>query len=371
VRICSLLAGAVLLAACRKGGEPEDQPSAVPVRVAQVARGDIARIVDLAGTLEPPPGFDVKLAPTVAGRLGQVLVADGDQVRAGQALARLDAIPLRDAVQQAEAQLSQARAQASNAATKLSRARQAVTAGVAPQQEADDAALQDQSARAAVRTAQAAVSIARNQLARSELKAPFDGVVVRVAAAAGELVDPSKMVIEVARIESLELRAPVAPSQATLLRAGQPATVETEAQPGVRFPGQVVAVTSVVDPATGSALVRIRVPNEKRVLRANVAGRCRVVVDVHKGALVVPRDAIVGGPDGPGVELVEQDKAKRVPVTLGYEDGERVEVLTGPSENQPIIVQGAYAIPDGTPVAPQREKADASPPETRPPKGKP
>ncbi len=365
MRICNALASAVLLAACRNANEAQEQPAAVPVRIAIVARSDIARLVDLAGTLEPPPGFDVKLAPIVAGRLAQVLVTEGDRVRAGQTLARLDGTPLRDAVQQAEAQLAQAQAQASNAATKLSRARQAVAAGVAAQQEADDASLQDQSARAAVRTAQAALSIANNQLARSELKAPFDGVVAKVSAAAGEPVDPSKMVVEVAHIESLELRAPVAPSQAALLRAGQPATVETEAQPGMRFLGEVIAVASVIDPATGSALVRIRVPNGQRILRANVVGRARVVVDLHRAALVVPKDAIVGGPDGPGVEFVESGKAKRVAVTTGYEDGEQVEILAGISENQPIIVQGAYGIPDGTPVQPQGEKPDAGPAETR------
>src|SRR5262249_18366878 len=239
-------------------------------------------------------------------------------------------------------QLAQARAQESNAATRLARARQAFAAGVAAQQEVDDAALQAESAKAAVRTAQAGLSTARNQLSRGELKAPFDGVVAKVTAAAGEPVDPSKMVVEVARIDVLELRAPIAPSQAAALRPGQPATIESEAQPGMRFPGEVIAVASVVDPATGAALVRIRVPNQEGLLRANVVGRARVVVDVHRAALLVPKPAIVGGPDGPGVEIVDQDKAQRVPVKTGYDDGHRVEVLDGVSEGQAIIIQGAY-----------------------------
>jgi RND family efflux transporter MFP subunit len=373
VRICSALACAVLLSACRKAEESQDQPAAVPVRVAKVARSDIARVVDLAGTLEPPPGFDVKLGTIVAGRLAQVLVTEGDRVREGQVLARLDPTPLRDAVRQAEAQLSQAKAQAANAATRLSRARQAFAAGVAAQQEVDDGGLQDESARAAVRTAEAALSTARNQLARGELRAPFDGVVARVGAAAGEPVDPSKMVVEVARVEVLELRAPVAPSQAASLRAGQPATVETEAQPGMRLPGEVSAVASVVDPATGSALVRVRVANGEGLLRANATGRGRVVIDVHQAALVVPKPAIVGGPDGPGVEVVENDKAKRVAVRTGYDDGERVEVLAGLAEGQLIIVQGAYAVPDGTPVHARPDKEDAGPSEVQgtPAKGQP
>jgi membrane fusion protein (multidrug efflux system) len=172
------------------------------------------------------------------------------------------------------------------------------------------------------------------------------------------------MIVEVARIDVLELRAPVSPSQAALLRQGQPATIETEAQPGLRFVGKVTAVGSVVDPLTGAAPVRIRVVNEQGALRANVVGRGRVVVDVHKGALLVPKAAVVAGPDGPGLEVVEDGKAKRVAVTTGYDDGERVEVLTGVAESQPIIVQGAYAIPDDTRVQAQPEGADAGSSET-------
>jgi membrane fusion protein (multidrug efflux system) len=171
------------------------------------------------------------------------------------------------------------------------------------------------------------------------------------------------MVVEVARVDVLELRAPVAPAQAALLRAGQEASVETEAQPGRRFPAQVTAISPVVDPTTGAALARVRVSNQEGTLRANAVGRGRVVVDVHKAALVVPKPAIVGGPEGPGVELVEQGKAKRVPVQTGYGDGERVEVLSGVTENQQVIVQGAFAIPDGTPVQPQ-DPATSRPSET-------
>lgn len=364
MRTSRLIACALFLCACRKADEAQDQPAAIPVRLSRPTRGDIARLVDLAGTLEPVPGFDVKMGSIVAGRLAEVLVSEGDRVRAGALLARLDPTPLRDALRQAEAQLAQARAQAQNAATRLSRAREAFAAGVAAQQEVDDAALQVQSAQAAVRTAQAASSTARNQLDRGDLKAPFDGVVAKVGAAAGEPIDPSKMVVEVARIEVLELHAPVAPAKAALLRPGQEAYVETETLPGARFVGQVIAVGSVVDPATGAALVRIRVPNANGALRANVAARGHVTVDVHRGALLVPRPALVGGPEGPGVEVVEDGKARRVPVTTGYEDGESVEVLRGLAGDQQIIVQGAYAIPDGTPVQPQ-QAPDAATSETR------
>jgi RND family efflux transporter MFP subunit len=348
VRTCSLLA--VLLVACHKGAaEAPEQAQPLAVRVAVVARGDIARNVEVAGTLEPPPGLDVKLAPLIPGRLAQVLVAEGDKVRKDQPLARLEATPLRDSLAQAEAQLSQARAQAANASTKLSRAVQAFDAGVAAGQEVDDARLVEASGRASVHAAEAAVSTARNQLARSELRAPFDGVVAKIFAASGEPVDSSKTVVEVARTEVLELRAAVSPQLGGVLRPGQRAVLDQGTE------GVVLAVAPVVDAATGSLLVRIRVPNEGGTLKANSVARAKITVDVHRGALFVPKAAVVGSGETSAVTIVEQGKAKSVPVKLGYDDGERVEILEGLEAGNQAVVQGGYAVPDGTPVAAEQE----------------
>ena len=351
-----LLATALLAPACKKAEAPEEAP-AVPVRVAKVARGDVARAVEVAGDLQPPPGFDVKLAPLQPGRLAQVLVAEGDKVKSGQILARLDGTPLRDAAAQAEAQVAQARAQASNAATKLSRAQQAFTAGVAAGQEVDDAKAADESARATLKTAQAQLSTARNQQERGDLRAPFDGVVAKISAAAGEPVDPSKPVVEVARVQVLELRAPVAAALAMLLRAGQRAVLETDALPGLKFDALVLAVAPVVDATTGAALVRVRVDNKAGTLKANTVAHARVEADVHRGVLVVPHEALVGG----AVETVEDGKAKRVDVKVGYEDAGLAEIISGISEGQQVIVQGAYALPDGTRVKAEEPAKDAGP----------
>lgn len=353
-RLAAFLCAATAFA-CHKAEDKPDEPQALAVSAAPVERGDVESVVEVAGTLEPLPGMDVKLAPLVPGRLARVLVAEGDRVKAGQVLAQLEATPLRDAVAQAEAQLAQARAQAANASAKLSRALQAFDAGVAAGQEVDDAKLADQSARSAVRTAQAALSTARNAQARGELRAPFDGVVAKVSAASGEPVDPSRTVVEVARIDVLELRAPVSPSVARLLHAGQAAEIDGQK-------AAVAAVAPVVDPATGSLLVRIRVPNAQSALKANSAARARVIADVHRGVLTVPKAALTGG-DPPSIEIVEEGKAKQVNVRTGYDDGQRVEIVEGLKAGDQVIVQGGYAVPDGTPVAVAR---DAGPRENAP-----
>ncbi len=341
----------VTLSACRRGGEDKPEVRPLPVRVEPVLRGDVADVVEVAGTLEPPPGLDVKLAPVISGRLAQVLAAEGERVRAGQPLARLDRVPLDDAVAQAAAQLSQAEAQESNARTKDQRARDAFSAGVAARQEVDDAVLQLESARAAVKTARAALSTAKNQLARGELRAPFDGVVAKLSAAPGEPVDPSRPVVEVARTDVLELRAPVASAVAMRIHSGQPAHIAVDSAPERKFDGTVLAVAPVIDPVSGAALVRVRVPNPAGSLKVNSLAHARITVDVHRGTLLVPEAAIVGGAEGPAVEIVQDGKAARAPVKLGYQSDGVVELLQGARQGDAVIVQGAYALPEGTPVS--------------------
>jgi RND family efflux transporter MFP subunit len=363
VKLSRILCAAALAASCHKAGE-EEAPQPLPVTVVKAERGDVAEVVEVAGELSAPPGLDVKLAPLVAGRLGEMLVGEGDKVQKGQVLARLEGTPLRDQLAQAEAQLAQARAQELNARQKLARAEKAFEAGVAAAQEVEDARLALAQAQSAVKSAAALVSTAGNQLGRSELRAPFDGVVAHVFAAAGEAVDANKPVVEVARTSVVELRAPLAPNLAAKLRPGQPAQLRVDAMPGRTFPARVLAVAPTVDAATGAALVRIRADNPDGALRIGTFAHAQVQIQVKRGAIRVPLPALLGQEQGAAVEVVEGGKAKKVPVRVGARDGQWAEIVQGLEEGALVIVQGNYALPDGTPVKPVENTADASANET-------
>ncbi|HZX95167.1 MAG TPA: efflux RND transporter periplasmic adaptor subunit [Myxococcales bacterium] len=350
------------LLACRKEAEPAAPPP-MTVQVAKATRGDVAEVVEVSGELGAPPGLDVKLGPLVAGRLGTVLVAEGDRVREGQVLARMDATPLRDSVSQGHAQVEQARAQEQNAKAKLERAVKALDAGVAAAQEVDDGRLALAQAQAQARTAAAALSTARNQLGRSELRAPFAGVVAHVFAAAGEPVDANKPVIEVARLDTVELRAPLAPQLAARVRAGQEAQMTADALPERTFSARVIAVAPMVDPATGAALVRLRCDNSDGALRLGTFAHARIVIDVRRGVIRVPQAALLTGEGGAAVEVVDAGKAVRAPVQVVARDGQWAGITGGLKEGADVIVQGNYALPDGTPVQAEKREEDAVTPD--------
>jgi RND family efflux transporter MFP subunit len=334
--------------------------------VAAASKRTLRETLLAAGTLNPLPGADVKLGSLVAGRLSEVLVAEGDRVKEGQVLARIEATPFRDALAQAEAQLGQARAQQNNDDRKLERAQKLFAAGIAARQEVDDAQAQAASSSAAMQVAGAAVSTAKNQLGRTELRSPFSGMVAHVFAAAGEPVDGSgKPVVEVAKTETLELRAVVPVLDAARLLAGQRAEVEVSGMEK-RWEGTVVAVSPLLDATTGTATVRVRLENPEHLLKGGEVARSRIVISVREDVLAVPEESLVpqeqrggavqgesaaGAAGQLAVETVDaQGKALRRPVTLGVRGDGFAEIRSGLQEGERVIVQGAYALPDGTPV---------------------
>ena len=349
----------LLLAACHPQQEEVADAGAVPVSVVRVSRGDVEELAEATGTLEALPGRDVKLAPLVAGTLSQLLVAEGDAVKKDQLLARVDPTAVRGALDQAQAQLAQAQSQATVAAAKLERAERAFKAGVAAGQEVDDARAQDAAAQSALKAAQAMLATAKNQVERSEVRAPFDGTVAHVFAAAGEPVDGSgKPVLEVVDARELELHAHFSPADATRLHLGDPGQVVAEG--AAPRPGSVVGIAPTVDAASGTVVVRIRVGNADGALKAGATARARVVLADHRDVPVVPRSALVPlaqetsapGARSLAVEVVGKDGAvHRQAVTVGAMGSERVEIRDGVREGDEVVAEGAYALPDGARVA--------------------
>ena len=360
-------------AACSKSAPSSEQPTqpgagaAVPVQIARVEKQEVVESLEITGVLQPLPGRDVKLGALTSGRVAEVLVSEGDVVQRGQLLVKLEQTALADAVAQTEANVAQAAAQLALARTRFQNATRAFDAGVAARQEVDDARAAQVTAESALRSARAAASTAHNELVRSELRAPFDGMVAHVFVAAGEPVDASgKPLVEVVDNQVLELRGGLAPQDAARVRVSMPAELRLQGTATGPVPGTVIAIAPVVDAATGLVTVRIRVENPGVRIKAGTPAHARIVIGRHPDALTVPRSAVVpiqqgesapseaelqAGASGFAVERVDaSNTVHRQAVTLGDTVGDRIEVRSGVSEGERVVSQGAYALPDGTKV---------------------
>ncbi len=321
------------------------------VTLTQIARASVSEVLTLTGNAAAPPNQDVRISSLVAGRVASVNVAEGDRVHSGEVIARIDDRPYRDQLHQVEAAEQQAKANLENAQLAFRRNTDLFQRGIAARKDLEDARTQQSVAEAALRQAEAARSIARLQLARTEIRSPLDGQVVKRFVSVGEQVDgtAAQPVLEVADLRVMEFLGNAAAAYLAKMHPGEAVEVTTESVPGVRFPGRVIAIAPAVDPATGVGLVRIRVPNPRGLLRMGIFLTANVPVETHANALVVPPQAIYRNEEGqPRVFVVKNNTATAVPVKIGIETKEQAELIPQASgaidAGDTVILTGGYGL---------------------------
>lgn len=358
--LCVVAGVAASLAACsRRSSKEEEERGATAesvvaeVTVTRVRRGEISQILTVSGNVAALPNQDVRVSSLVAGRIAGMLVSEGDRVARGQVLAEIEDRPFRDQLQQAEANAEAARANLENSRLGRARNENLFGRGIAARKDLEDARTQEKVAEAALRQAEAALALARLQLARTKVRSPLAGVVVKRLASRGEQVDgtAAQPIFEVADLNPVELIGNVSAVYLGRIRTGQArhggqaVTITTEAYPGKIFTGHGVAVSPAVDSATNLGLLRIRIPNEKGLLRLGMYLSAQVPLETHAQARLVPPEAIYRDAQGqPQVYRVAGQAATARPVQLGIEAPDRVEVLSGVEEGEVIVRTGGYGL---------------------------
>ncbi len=350
--VVAALAAAALSSAAGCGRSASEEPPApVAVTVATVGRADVADVLTLRGRLVPPVDEDATLAPQVAGRLVALPVREGDAVRRGALLARVEPRPLEEGVATAEAALAKAREDESvkERASALTDSLFAKGIASAEERDGDRAALE--AARAARVEARGRLMQARRTLGWAQVRAPFDGVVAKVFRHPGEAVDgtPATPVVRLLGTSAQEVTADATADGLSRTRTGDGARV---AVPGEETPadGRVVRVSRSVDPATGVGEVRVRlgVRSSAPLLSAVTVS---IVLDVHRGVVAVPVAALRRSEAGrEEVVAVEKGAARVVPVTTGLASTDLVEVTAGLSGGEAVVVDSPLGLEDGQPV---------------------
>jgi len=333
----------------KKGGEGKEEASQLvaEVTVALVERADIQSAIPMTGTIAALPNQDVKVSAQVPGRITEMKVTEGDQVRQGQLLAKIDDQPTLRQIQQAEAAVVQARANVENARLNRERNENLLSRGIAARKDVEDARTQLSVNEAAQRQAEAALEIQRLQLSRTEVHAPLSGTIVKRFVSVGEQVDgtAAQPLFELVNLQEVELFGNLPAAYLDKVREGQTLPLTITSLPGKTLAGRVVAVSPSVDPATDVGMVRIRIANPGGLLRLGKFLTAKVAVETHRHALVVPPEAVYRDAEGKTILFrVAGDKAEAVDVQVGLETTERVEVISGVKEGETVIRTGGYGL---------------------------
>jgi membrane fusion protein (multidrug efflux system) len=344
-----VLGAAVALAACGSANgdsaeDGKDDVPAVPVEVAATQRAEMAALY--TGTAPVESDRKAFVMPKVQGEIRQVLADEGQRVRAGQTLARLDGDKLRLEVALSEATMR-----------KLERD---YNRNLELQQKGLVSATAIDNLKYELEAAKATWDLARLQLSYCDIRSPIDGTVTQRldVVKVGNTVTPVGGVIEsadsslfvVEDLETLMLRVNVPERELAKLSVGQPAELTFDAVPGRAFRGQISLISPYVNADTATFSVRIRVTETAGLLRPGMFARIAIVYERKLDALQIPRTALLDTEGPPKVFVVKDGKAQERAVKLGLSNGAWIEVTEGLADGDKVVVVGQGAVKPGAAV---------------------
>lgn len=345
----SILAAASALAGCHS-----DVSSTPPVTQAVQARVVESQLQQASMNVRATGTFHARetavLSAQVVGRVQQVLVREGDFVKAGQTLAIVDDATLRASADQADAAVNATRNQqlaaqtnADLAASTLARYKQLqAQKSVSPQEmdevtrRAEASAAQVDALKAQENAAKAQASGAHAMLEYSRVRAPFSGVVTARMVDPGALASPGVPLLQVDSSGPLQLQVTVDESAIGAVRLGMKIQVDVDSAPSSSGPGTVAQIVPAADPSSHSFLVKIDVASSKQ-LRAGMYGTAEIPTGSRQ-AILIPNSAIVMRGSLPCAYALDSNGIAQLRyVTLGSAHGRLIEVLSGISGGEKLV----------------------------------
>lgn len=312
---------------------------------------ELKQVLQLSGSLRAVDLASVK--SKVAGDVRDVLVREGEPVRAGQVVARMDVIEHEARVAQARGNLNNARAQLAIAAKTRENNLALVEQGFISRNAFDNSASQFEAASAAVDAAQGALDLVMKSLNDTVLRAPIAGLVSARYVQPGEKVATDSKLLDIVNLQKLELEAAVPASDIAQVAIGQPVELQVEGQTGP-FAGKVVRINPATQSGSRSVPVYVQLTNPQNQLRVGMFAEARLVLTSRSGVLALPQDAVRKDGNGSYVFTIDGGKIARHPVRTGasgLDGGQRlIEILSGIERGAQVIRADMGNLQPGTPV---------------------
>ncbi len=342
-----LILGLMLLAACQPdaesdgtadgsaGDETEDDSPAIPVETSAATRADIYAMY--SGTAPIEADAEAAVIAKVAGEVREILVEEGDDVKSGQLLARLDGDRLRLELMQSEANLR--KAQRDYQRNVDLKDRSLISTGDFERIKYEMDALE------------ATYNLAKLELSYTEIRAPIDGVIAERFVKVGNTIAVNAITFQVTSLEPLIAYLHIPEREYRRIARGQTAVIAVDALQGSEFQATVARISPVIDPGTGTFKITVEVSDPTRRLKPGMFGRINIVYDMHPQALQVPRSAIIDEAGETSVFVVEDAKAVRRIITTGYANNGNIEIVAGLTGSEKIVVVGQSGLRDGSNVS--------------------
>lgn len=337
----------------------------LPSDVTTVEPRELRQLLPLSGSLRAVNQASVKAR--VSGEVREVLVREGEAVKAGQILLRMDTSEYDARVAQAKGALVAAQGQLEIATNARDNNKALLAKGFISKNAYDNSASQYDIALANVNSARGALEVAQKALTDTVILAPITGLVSRRTVEPGEKVSPDNRLLDVVDLRQMEMEASVPTADILHVRTGQDVQVKIEGLPDA-LPGKVVRINPATESGSRSILIYVQIDNPQGVLRVGMFGEAQLTLSKKSGVLTVPQAAVQGDEAHAVVYAIENGRIVRKPVQLGLRgndgSGSVVEVLQGLDAGARIVRANLGVLPEGSLVK-FAQTADAPPSASR------
>jgi membrane fusion protein (multidrug efflux system) len=319
-----------------KGGAPGGGGAGAPVAVeaVKVVTAQLPQTITAVGSLRSDES--VTLRPESAGRINAITFQEGQRVAKGAPLVRLDpAIP--------QAEVQQAKANLTLAKQKFDRAVDLAQRNFISGQARDEAENN-------LKVAEASLQLAEAKLAKTDIRAPFSGVIGLRIVSVGDYVKEGADLVNLEAIDPLKVDFRVPETYLRQVQVGQAVEVTLDALPGKAYDGKIVALNPLIDAAGRSIVIRAQVRNQDTALRPGMFARVKLITRAERDALVVPEEALVPQGTEQYVFRVADGKVARIRVETGQRRDGKVEIVNGVTRDDVVVTAGQLKLRDGVTV---------------------
>lgn len=323
-------------------------PAKLTVKTTEAALRDISQTISYAGAIDSPRR--VKIGSEMAGRVAAVYFDELDDVRAGQALIKLEDSEVRAQLNQAQEALNQAQINLVNVESNLKRVRELFKKGFASQEQLDASQQAVDVGRALVKQNQASYELASARLKNTTIIAPASGTIVSKNVAVGEIVagplggatfsSPTFMA-EIADLSNLEVIADVDEIDIGKIQVDQPAAISVDAFPDKSYQGVVKEIAFITSSRREVGItyrVRVRIANPDRALKLGMTANLDFLIGKMEQVLTIPKSAIVNEGDGQFVFIVKNGSLSHRAIATGFEGEEFMAITSGLQPGERVVI---------------------------------
>lgn len=344
----ALLASGLFACSSPDQAAPPSPPAAATVRVGTASLHRLPATIEASASLEALRR--VAAGSRILGRVDRLLAREGEAVKAGQLLARLDGRDLAAGATQAKASVAMAEAQSTTAAAMARRMRELRGRGSATDKNLEDALAGEQVAAASVDQARASLEAAEVGLSFAEVRSPISGWIVQRHLEQGDMATPGSPIFTIEDLSILEARAEIPESAVAGLSIGAPATIRVDSI-GRSYETTLHRLVPAGDPRSRSFEARFQLPNPDGALKSGLFARVELARAGQVETLLVEKTALRQRGQLRYVFGMAGDRARLRYVRTGRSGADSVEILSGLAAGDAYLIDPPPSVVDGTPIS--------------------